>query len=92
MTVTYECGDDRVQNALENLDDALDGLDAAGNCVTDNLLDPEATEECLKWAGKDCADEAVVPADDKAACEDAQASAKALFAGAIALVATVALM
>ena len=89
---TYECGDDRLQTLDEALNDLTDGIDAAGNCVADNLLDPEAAEECLKWAGKDCADEAVVEAADKDACEAAQASAKALFAGAIALIATAALM
>ena len=92
--VTYECGDGRTQtldDALESLDDALDGVDAAANCVTDNLLDPDAQAECLKYAGKDCEDEEVVRADEKDACL-AHASANALYAGAIALIATAALM
>ena len=92
--LTYECGDDRVQSlddAVEALDDALDGVDAAANCVTDNLLDPDAQAECLKYAGKDCEDEEVVRADEKDACL-AHASANALYAGAIALIATAALM
>ena len=77
---------------IADVDGGVDTVSDAANCAADNLLDPEGLEECLKWAGKDCADEDVVPADDKEACEAAQASAKALAAGALALVAAAALM
>merc|ERR1712013_589858 len=64
---------------------------AAADCVTNNLLDPDAQAECLKYAGKDCENEDEVPAEEKDACLS-HSSAKTLVAGAIALVATVALM
>lgn len=50
----------------------------------------DAKAECKKWAGKKCADEK--EEDQKKACESAKASAKALAAGAIALLGVAALM
>ena len=73
-----------------DLEGAVDAVADAAQCALDHALDPEAAAECVKWAGKDC--EAEEDEAEKEACEAAQGSAKALAAGAIALVAAAALM
>merc|ERR1712170_178031 len=63
------------------------GVDAACGEIED------ATEkaDCEKWYGADCEAEDLSE-DDKTACTDAQSGARALAAGAMALIAAAALM
>ena len=69
-------------------DDEKEGDDADA-CA--DIEDEDEAALCVKWTGKDCADEELTD-EEKTECEEAQAGAKALAAGAMAIAALAALM
>ena len=82
-----DSGKDSGENSGETED--VEGDGEADTCA--DIEDEDELATCIKWFGKDCAAEDLSE-EDKTECTEAQAGAKALAAGAMAIMAFAALM